>query len=431
MDGDGAMKSAHDLPSQGHGGRKRASVKLTAGLVNRLDLPEGKVDYTFFDDAVKGFGVRVRAGGSKTFLFQYGKGQRVVIGSTSAISVGDARKTAEQLYARVKLGGDPARDKVEERIAATGTFKALAERYLAHQRTHLRERSYPDVERHLLTHAKPLHGIPATKILRRDVASCLGSLKFNSKRTQSGVATRNHVRASISALFSWALGEGLVEHNPVIGVNRGQQKPRERVLEYDELKLIWQALPDNDFGKIMRLLMLTGQRASEIAGLRRSELHGDAILLPGSRTKNSREHLIPLSPAAAAILDDQIRWRSDDRDLIFGKNGRGPFAGWSKAKRELDAAIEQASGRTLAHWTVHDLRRSFATHAGGIEVGVQPHIVEAILNHQSGFRRGVSGTYNRQQYAAEKRTALARWAEHLLATFDDRDSNVTSLRRGG
>jgi integrase len=419
------MESAHSLPrAEG----KRPSIKLSTAAVRALALPDGKRDYTFFDQDLKGFGVRVRESGSKTFVFVYKVGskvRRIPLGSASAIGVNDARKGAERLYARVKLGEDPAHDKADARIKAADTFKALVDKYLAYQRSRLRPRSYPDVEHHLLKHAKTLHGAQVSKITRRDVAACLSSLKFTSARTQNGAATKNRVRDSISGVFSWAIGEGLVEHNPVIGVNRSKENIRERVLDAKELRLIWQTLPGNEYGAIVKLLLLTGQREGEIAGLLRSELREDAFILPGSRTKNHREHLVPLSAVARAIIDDQLAGQLDGkRDLIFGRS-QGPFSGWSKSKKRLDAAIESTNGKAFPHWQLHDLRRSFATHAAGI--GIQPHILESILNHQSGFRSGVAGIYNRATYDSEKRTALDRWAEHLLAIVEGRQSNVMPL----
>jgi integrase len=153
-----------------------------------------------------------------------------------------------------------------------------------------------------------------------------------------------------------------------------------------------------------------------------SRLAEDAILLPGSRTKNHREHLIPLSAAARAIIDRHLeRQLGNERDLIFGRS-QGPFSGWSKSKKRLDAAINNANGQRLPQWRLHDLRRSFATHAAGI--GIQPHIIESILNHQSGFRAGVAGIYNRASYDVEKRTALDRWATHLLKIVEGGQRDV-------
>jgi integrase len=223
------------------------------------------------------------------------------------------------------------------------------------------------------------------------------------------------------------MAEGLVEANPVVGTLRVEEHSRERVLDLDELRLIWNALPARDYGAIIKLLALTGARANEIAGLRREELRDGAILLPGSRTKNGREHLIPLSAPARAILADHLEQHKDEtRSLVFGRR-TGPFSGWSKCKDALDQRIAETAGRSLPHWTPHDLRRSFATNAAGI--GIQPHIIEACLNHVSGHKGGVAGIYNRAAYEPEKKTAFDRWAEHLLAVVEGREAVVVPLRR--
>lgn len=316
------------------------------------------------------------------------------------------------------------------RETSTDTFKAIAERYLAFQKAHggkdsqgLRPRSYDEVERHLMTHpqTKKLHGLLLAKIQQRDIASVISAVRT------SHAVTANRVRTSLASLFGWAISEGLVNSNPVTGTKRTDEKSRERVLDPAELRLIWNALGDDHFAAIIKLLALTGQRAAEIAGLRWSELTDYGFTLPPDRTKNHREHRVPLSEPARAIIEAQPRRQGPDgnlRDLIFGF-GQGPFSGWGKSKEILDACIAERAGRPLPHWTPHDLRRSFATHAGGL--GIQPHIIEVILNHVSGFRAGVSGIYNRQAYDAEKRTALVLWADHLLAIVENRKSNVTPM----
>jgi integrase len=149
----------------------------------------------------------------------------------------------------------------------------------------------------------------------------------------------------------------------VIGTTRNRERSRERVLEPAELRAIWNNLADDHFGGIIRLLALTAQRASEIAALRWSEVRDNAIMLPSDRTKNHRAHLVPLSAAARAIIEAQPRRDGIDgrqRDLIFG-HGEGAFSGWSKAKEKLDARITETTGKTLPHWTPHDLRRTAAT----------------------------------------------------------------------
>jgi integrase len=401
-------------------------MKLSAVEVRRLALEPGKSETINFDADVAGFGLRIRDTGSRTFVYQYKLGneqRRLTIGSASAIDVGAARETAKDLYAKVRLGQDPAGEKARAKIAASETFKVLVDRYLEHKRRELGSESYDNVEFHLLTHAKPLHGLQVEKIARRDVAACIGAIVPDKRFKTDGAVTRNRVRASLSAFFAWTIGQGLTENNPVIGVGRSKEKARDRVLSMDELAVVWNALEEDDYGAIMRLLMLTGQRAA-------SELRSAAFLLPPERTKNRREHLVPLSSAAQEVIGRQEQRFDRDgapRDLTFGYRG-GPFGAWSDGKEALDKRIIEKHGAPLPHWRAHDLRRRFATHAA--EIGIQPHIIEAILNHVSGHKSGVVGVYNRALYEPEKRTGLNTWAAHLLAHIEGRESNVTPIRRG-
>jgi integrase len=178
------------------------------------------------------------------------------------------------------------------------------------------------------------------------------------------------------------------------------------VLVDAELRAVWRALGDNRYGTIVRLLILTGQRLNEIAGLRWAEIDFDrnVISLPGERTKNKRPHEVPMAPQVRSLLEAQER--IDDREPVFGR-GDGPCSGFWRHKAKLDSAIR------LAPWVLHDLRRSVAT--GMAELGIQPHIIEAVLNHVSGHKAGVAGVYNRATYLPEKTAALARWADHLPA----------------
>ncbi len=423
-------------------------MKLTAKNVPALQLPQGKSDHLVWDDDIPGLGLRLRAGGSRNWVFQYALGEkqrRLSLGTATPesfktikergedgndkiIKLG-IREQAAQLHAKVKLGQDPAGEKQQSRATATDTFKEVAERFLAFQKAHggkdgqgLRPRSYTEAERHLMTHAGTLHGLLLAKIQQRDIASVVSAVRAKH------AVTANRVRTSLATLFSWAIGEGLITSNPVAGTKRTDEKSRDRVLDPAELRQIWNALEDDHFGAIMKLLALTGQRAAEIAGMRWSEITNDALVLPPERTKNHREHVVPLSDAARTIIAAQPRRVDSDgelRDLIFGF-GDGPFSGWGKSKEALDRRIAEKAGEPLPHYTPHDLRRSFATHSSGL--GIQPHIIEVILNHVSGFRAGVAGIYNRQAYEAEKRTALALWADHLLAIVNGRESNVMLLQ---
>jgi integrase len=398
-------------------------MRLTAATVRTLVLPEGKSDAITFDDDLPGFGVRMRAGGSAVFVFQYKLGtkqRRLTLGTVKALDLAKARATAKDLVAKVRLGGDPAGDKALARIRVGETFAAITVQYLAYKSREMRARSHDQIVRHLNVDAKPLHQLQLEKISRRDIASCVSAI-----RTGGAPIAANRVRSTLSAFFAWCLAEGLVENNPTIGTKPGKEVSRERVLDDSELRVIWNALPDDEFGGILKLLMLTGQRSGELGGLRWSEIDDVSIRLPGERTKNKRAHIIPLSQPVRAILAAQHRHAG--RDLIFGRGAAG-FNSWSARKEVLDLRIAEINGRALPPWRIHDLRRSFATHAA--ELGIQPHIVEQILNHVGGHKAGVAGTYNRAVYAAEVKTALDRWAAHLIDVVEGSASKITPMRRG-
>jgi integrase len=409
-------------------------MKLTTASIRTIRPIPPKTDHIEFDDAVPGFGVRARKGGSKVYIVQYAIGEktrRMSLGRVELQGVDKAREKAKDILARVRMGEDPAGEKQHSRAVATETFEAVVRHFLTFQRQHggmndqgLRPRSYLELERHLLDHSRTLNGLLIAKIQQRDVASILSAL-----RARGHASTANRVRTSLSSFFAWAMSEGLVDGNPVIHTKRTKEVSRDRVLDPTELRLIWNALGDDHFGCILKLIALTGQRAGEIAGMRWSELKGGEFVLPPERSKNHREHSIPLSEPARAIIAAQPRRPADNgelRDLLFGF-GAGPFSGWGKSMEALNARIAETAGQPLPHWTPHDLRRSFATHASGL--GIQPHIIEVILNHVSGFRAGVSGVYNRHTYDAEKRAALDRWADQLMAWVEGRESNVTAMRR--
>ena len=215
-------------------------MRLTAAVVRTLTLPPGKVDFVYFDSELAGLGLRVRASGAKTWMIQYaiaGKTRRMVLGSPAVLDPGKARETAKDLLAQVRLGRDPVGEKATARAKAVETFGAILPGFLERQRARLKPRSYEETERHLLAHAKPLHGHPIDAINRRLIA-----LRLAEIGAKSGPAASNRVRTSLSAFFSWAAREGYVDANPVAFTNKAVENgSRERVLADDELAAIWRA----------------------------------------------------------------------------------------------------------------------------------------------------------------------------------------------
>jgi integrase len=386
-------------------------MKLTPTTLAELSPPDGQSEALVFDDDMPGLGLRLRASGTRTWLFQYKIGRqnrRVTIGDAGVVPLAKARKTAADLHARVRLGGDPAGEKAEGRARAGDTMAAALVAYIPHQKSRIKPSSLKGVERHLLKHCRPLHPLELAKIDRRTIAT-----RMTAIATKSGPIEANRVRASLAAFYSWAIREGLTDMNPAAGATQRPEKSRDRVLEDAELRAIWAATAgDTDYHAIVRLLILTGCRVAEIGSLRWSEIDGDRILLPASRTKNGRAHVVPLAAAARAIID--ARPRRADRDFVFGREQGRPFTGWSVTKVTLDERL----GDAVAHWTHHDMRRTAATKMA--EMGIAPHIIEAVLNHVSGHKHGVAGVYNRAAYEPQKQHALNAWADHLLAIVEGR-----------
>ena len=288
--------------------------------------------------------------------------------------------------------------------------------YLKARQGNLKTSSFEASTHHLNRLWKPLHRLPVTSIDRGAVAARLRTIA-----TENGPVAADRARSTLSKMFAWAIGEGLCESNPVMGTNKqSEAKARERTLADHELVTIWNAVPGNDYGHIVRLLMLTAQRRDEIGGLRRTEVDtaGKLIVLPGERTKNGRAHEIPLSALALTELDSVTE--REGSALVFGK-GAGGYSGWSKSKAALDESCK------LEPWTLHDLRRTAATRMA--DLGVLPHVIEAVLNHVSGHKAGVAGIYNRSTYAAEKRAALDLWASHVRTIVAQAaGANVTKIR---
>jgi integrase len=410
-------------------------MRLTKATVARLSIPEGRGELLVFDEALPGFGLRLRAGGKRTWVAQYRLGtkqRRLTLGTTETIDADEARRRAKNALSKVHLGIDHQTEKVEARAQASVTLGAVVEDYLTRRaEKRLKPRSLEEVRRHLQKLWAPLHRLPIQKIRRADIATRLADIA-----RENGPFAANRARASLSGLFNWVLGEGLIDVSPIVGTNKATEEiSRDRVLSPEELRLVWEHAGDGDYGDIVRLLILTGQRREEVGGMLWPEL--DLVnanwRIGAERTKNGLVHDVPLSPAAVEVLKGRSR-RDDKREFVFGSRA-GPFQGWSNAKEALDGRLREAlqdrALREVKQWRLHDIRRTVATRLG--DLGVLPHVIEAVLNHVSGHRAGVAGIYNRAAYAAEKRDALERWAADIRRTGVATGSTpcAEALGRGG
>lgn len=381
-------------------------TKLTSD--NIRTLPAGLKGDAIYSDSdskqgVPGLYLRVRASGSRTFIIQWRQGdfqRRSTVGKVGVLSLDEARKKARKLLVGIDEGHDPVATKARAKVTDKLLFESVAKDYLDARLSDMKASSHDQCSRHLKLYFKPFNRLAIGKIDRALVAAELRTIA----KTR-GAVQADRSRSTLSKFFGWCIGEGYADTNPVIGTNRASAGvSRDRVLTDAELVAIWNACPDSDYGRIVKLLMLTGQRREEIAGLRWSELSDGVICLPKERTKNSRPHDVPLSELAAVVLADVVQ--VEGRDFVFGTGADG-YSGFSRSKDRLDTAL----GKEFASWTLHDLRRTMAT--GMADLGILPHVIEAVLNHVSGHKAGVAGVYNRSTYAAEKRAALDLWGSHV------------------
>ncbi len=395
-------------------------MRLTKDGVTALVLPAGKTDHIEWDEALPGFGVRLRGNG-KRWVVQYRAGtqqRRESLGDVRKVGLEDARKIARQRFAQIELGVDPAAERARAGAQAL-TLGVVVARYLAAKRDRLRPNTFKAAERYFAEHWKSLHARPLDAIKRADVAARLQELVKAHGRTSAARA-----RDNLSALYGWATKEGLCETNPVAATNDPTEGilARDRVLNDGEIRVIWNACGDDDSGRIVKLLLLSGCRREEVGALKWSEvdLNTGVMTIPGTRTKNGRTLELPLPPVAVELIAAVPR---EDRDFVFGRRDSG-FSGWSAGKLRLDARIVMTTGKPLAPWTLHDLRRTMRSGLG--RIGVAPHVAELAINHAKG---GVQAIYDRYKYGREIGAALALWAEHVLAIVEERESKIVTLQR--
>jgi integrase len=398
---------------------------------------KGRHDYVAWDSEMPGFGLRVRDGRNgrrASWIFQYmvhGRQHRIKLGDQAVMSADQARSEATQARAKVdqsrrtgsahpisekkRIADEMAR--AEAKRPGDAPFGSRIEEYLAARQGNghcLRESSLIETRRYLEQTFKALHKIPLAEIRRVDVANVLSEIR--------SPAVHNRARSTLSTFFAWAIGRGWFDVNPVVGTIKAEgEQTRERTLTDEEIAAVWiGADKANGYGTILKLLLLTGCRRDEIGGLMWSEvdLNARTIIIPGSRTKNKQEHVVPLSDSAASILAGIPK--REGREHVFGRTLAAGFSGWSSAKAEFDATVK------IDEWRVHDLRRTVRT--GIDKLGTLPHICEAVLNH---LPPKLVRTYNRNTYENEKRNALNAWATQLkVIVAQATGANVTALRKG-
>jgi integrase len=247
---------------------------------------------------------------------------------------------------------------------------------------------------------------------------------IDSARKQNSARGRKTF-AALSVFFGWLLQNRKITVNPCVGVWKPPAPDaRERVLTDNEIAVLWRACDrvSVPFGAMFRLLLLTGVRLREAAGMRRDELVAGVWSIPGNRTKNGKQLSLSLPPLAMQIIEG-VPHVSDE--FVFSTNKTTAVSGFGKAKKALDTAMAEVAGKPVQEFRLHDLRRSFAS--GLASLGVVLPVVERLLNHISGSFGGVAGVYQKYEFGPEKAEALQRWAQHVEGLVSDKPNNVIGM----
>ncbi len=382
------------------GGMKK---KLTPKSIDALPPATGK-RYEVHDALLPGLHVRVSATGGKVFGVSRrvnGLMKRIRIGAYPIMSLADAREKARDILRDIELGQYASSPVAEPapRLTLGEVVPQFIELY-----SKPRNRDWRGTER-VLQKFSPLFSRPIDQIKRADIVRVLDTIIADGAPTRA-----NRALAAIKKLMNWCVDRAMIETSPVASLRPPTKEvARDRVLTDDELIAIYDAgaCEGFPFAQFTQLLILTGQRRGEVAGMRWSELDLDKGIwtLPAKRAKNATSHIIPLTPLAIFILKSVPRFL--DSDLVFTTTGTSPISGFGRLKERLDVAV----GLDAEDWRFHDLRRTMATNMAIMRV--QPHIIEAVLNHKTGIVSGVAATYNRHAYLDEKREALELWADHV------------------
>ena len=389
------------------------------------------------DPALSGLYLVIQPSGAKSWALRYrygGKPKKLTLGKWPVMGVADARAAASEAIDAVEHGTDPGaakqKAKADRRDADLSERDKINTLVALYGKRHLSTlKSGATVQRELDRHVVAEWGDRDIQdIAKRDVIDLLDGIADSGR-----IVTANRVRAYLSKFFNWCVDRDVIEVSPAMNVKAvAKETSRDRVLSDDELRWFWAAceVEGQPWGALGKVLLLTGQRLSEVAGMTDAELHGDEWHLPAGRTKNKRAHDVPLSDTVQAVLG-AVERIDGKPGFIFTTTGTTPVSGFFKARAHLAEAMEriaseeQGKAVEIPRWTFHDLRRTAAT--GMARLGIPVRVTEAVLNHVSGTGGGIVGVYQRHDYADEKRRALEAWASFLQRLAEPESQNVKYL----
>ena len=378
---------------------------LTELAIRTAELPASGT-LTLWDGGLKNFGCRVSAKGTKSFIVLLASGRRHTIGRYPILSLAEARAAAKRALAEKALG--------RTRPNTTGYLAAVDE-FISHNEEKNRARTAFEYRRLLTSH------FPFGTTRLPDITS--EQIEKRLKPLAGRPSEQQHAFTAIKIFFNWALKRRYVQSNPCAALFApSKATSRSRVLADKELRAVLkQARAEvGAYGKIVELLILTGQRRGEIAALEWEWIDEKSriITLPDSITKNAREHAFPYGPTVAAVLKTIPRGSAYLFPATKERRKGQPvtvFGGWNRPKVALDKRSK------IAPWTLHDLRRTFSTNLAAL--GVPIHVTEKLLNHVSGTLSGVAAIYNRHAYMDEMRAAIEAWERRLAAITAQHNTN--------
>jgi integrase len=381
-----------------------AIEKIKPGA-RRKEIPDGRIGGLYFI---------VQPSGKLSWAFRYraaGKPRKFTIGQYPSVSLKTARERAGEARDKVVEGKDPGAEKRAARAAAmvpaNDIVEAVVKQFVSHYaKRHLKASTAHDVERILVREvAEPWRGRRLSAVGRADIHELLDNIV-----ARGSPVSANRALSWLRRMCGWAAERGLMEANPCTGIKApAAETARDRVLSDDELLAVWRAADALEpvYAGFIKLLVLTGQRRAEVAGMtwREVDLSAQLWTLPAARAKNNREHTVPLPDLAAEIL--RALPRIEGSDFVFTVTGRVPVCAFRNVKRSLDALMPAGT----APWVLHDIRRTVAS--GMARLGINLPVIEKLLNHVSGSFPGIVGVYQRHSFADEKRTAMTAWSRFV------------------
>jgi integrase len=382
------------------------SCKLTKRTIDALPSPSS-VDTIWWDQDLKGFGLKVTPAGRKVFLVQYrpagdrGNPRKYTIGEHGPVTPHQARIEAQRVLADRAAGRDPQHEKqiARRRLASDNVPDLVAEFLVRHA---AQNRTAAETRRIFQREVLPLWDRRRIgEVSKRDIIALLDRI-----RERGSPIMANRVLAAVRKFFNWCVSRGLLDRSPCEGISApARENARHRTLRDDELTAVLAAARDMGypFGFIVWVLVLTGQRRDEVGRMAwdHLDLARQVWVIPAEHAKNRKPHTVQLSAPARDLLKNLPQ----TGDLVFSVDGATAFQGYSKAKAKLD----ELSGVT--DWTLHDLRRTVVS--GMAALGVAPHVADKILNQQGGTISGVAAVYQRHEFMKERKQALELWGEHI------------------